>query len=372
MAQENNGLGERDAKGSMSGLDAGSDLSTESHLSTENHLGVGGNMDTTITRETQSGVGEGEWAIDAQGLAKSFGAKTPVNNITFRVARGTIHALLGPNGAGKSVSVGLLTTRLRPSDGQARVLGFDVLHEGDEIRRRIAVTGQNASLDEDLTGVENLRLMGRLFGLGTKAARERAQDLLRMFDLEDAAKRSVKTYSGGMRRRLDIGASLVVRPQLLFLDEPTTGLDPSSRMAVWDMVRALRDQGTTIVMTTQYLEEADQLADQISVIRAGEIIASGTPRELKKLAGAGALVLEFGDPFLRSAAEKLLRAGFGDRVRQTSPRGLKVMAETGDANGAPMVAFEVLKAAGMMPEEFAFARPSLDEVFFALTAKMGA
>ncbi|MGH9181239.1 MAG: ATP-binding cassette domain-containing protein, partial [Acidimicrobiales bacterium] len=230
---------------------------------------------------------EATLAVEATGLVKSFGETRAVDGVDLTVRRGTVYGVLGPNGAGKTTTIRILATLTRPDAGQARVLGHDVVTEPDAVRAAVSLTGQLASVDEDLTGHENLTLLGRLLGLKRTAARDRAAELLDAFGLSAAATRLVKHYSGGMRRRLDIAASIVVTPELMFLDEPTTGLDPRSRNQVWDIIRALVAEGTTIVLCTQYLEEADQLADGIAVIDNGRVIAEGTPGQLKASVGSG-------------------------------------------------------------------------------------
>ncbi|MGH2923848.1 MAG: ATP-binding cassette domain-containing protein, partial [Solirubrobacterales bacterium] len=220
-------------------------------------------------------------AIEAEDLHKGFGETKAVCGVSLAVRRGAVYGVLGPNGAGKTTTIKMLATLLRPDAGTARVLGHDILTEGDEVRQQVSLTGQLASVDEELTGRENLILLGRLLGFGRDRAKQRADELLEAFGLSDAAGRLVKNYSGGMRRRLDISASLVLTPPVMFLDEPTTGLDPRSRNQVWAIVRALADAGTTILLCTQYLEEADQLCEGIAVIDHGKVIAEGTPTQLK-------------------------------------------------------------------------------------------
>src|SRR3712207_455694 len=245
-------------------------------------------------------------AIEATGLVKTFGDTRAVDGIDLAVPQGAIYGVLGPNGAGKTTTIRMLATLIPPDGGSARVLGHDIATEADAVRSAVSLTGQLASVDEELTGRENLVLLGRLLGLGRAGARARAAELLEAFDLADAAGRLVKHYSGGMRRRLDIAASLVVTPELMFLDEPTTGLDPRSRNQVWDIIRALAGGGTTILLCTQYLDEADQLADGIAVIDHGRVIAEGTPSQLKASVGSGALRVRLLDPEQRPAAERLL------------------------------------------------------------------
>ena len=257
-------------------------------------------------------------AIEASGLVKAFGATRAVDGVDLAVPTGSVYGFLGPNGAGKTTTIRMLATLLRPDAGTARVLGHDIVAEADAVRGRIALTGQYASVDEDLTGRENLVLLARLLGLPRTAARSRADELLGAFGLAEVAGRQVNTYSGGMRRRLDIAASIVVTPELLFLDEPTTGLDPHSRNQVWDIVRALVADGTTVLLTTQYLEEADQLADRVAVIDHGRVIAEGTPGQLKASVGAGALQVRLRDPDRRVDVERLLGQALGVPVHPES------------------------------------------------------
>lgn len=304
-------------------------------------------------------------AIEAVGLVKTFGATRAVDGIDLRVKRGSIYGLLGPNGAGKTTTVRLLATLLRPDAGRASVLGHDLVREAEAVRRRISLTGQFASVDEDLTGGENLRVLGRLLGFSRAEAAARAAELLAAFDIEEAANREIKTYSGGMRRRLDIAASMLRTPDLLFLDEPTTGLDPRSRGQVWDIIRMLVAGGTTVLLTTQYLEEADQLADRIAVIDHGRVIAEGTSAELKASIGTSVLHVQVADPSQRESARVLLMGWFGDGVYQDSdPRALSVQLADG-SRAAPALA--ALAEAGIEVSQFSLGQPSLDEVFFALT-----
>lgn len=304
-------------------------------------------------------------AVEATGLVKTFGATRAVAGIDLRVATGSVYGLLGPNGAGKTTTVRLLATLLRPDAGRAVVLGHDIVQEPDAVRRRISLTGQFASVDEDLTGAENLRVLGRLLGFPRAHAAARAGELLEAFDIAEAADREVKTYSGGMRRRLDIAASMLRTPDLLFLDEPTTGLDPRSRGQVWELIRALVAGGTTVLLTTQYLEEADQLADRIAVIDHGRVIAEGTSTELKASVGTGVLHVRLADGAQREAARDLLTDWFGVGVHDDGdPRA--ITAQMNDAaRAAPALA--ALAEAGIAITDFSLGQPSLDEVFFALT-----
>jgi ABC-2 type transport system ATP-binding protein len=304
-------------------------------------------------------------AISARGLVKTFGKVRAVDGIDLDVPRGMIFAILGPNGAGKTTLMRMLATLTAPDSGSATVLGHDFHTAPHEVRGVIAMTGQFASLDEDLTGRENLLLLARLWGFRGRAARERADELLAAFELSDAATKQVKAYSGGMRRRLDIAASLVVTPGVLFLDEPTTGLDPKARQGVWGMIRALADSGVSILLTTQYMDEADQLAARIAVIDHGKKIAEGTSRELKAATGSGFLHVSLADPALLEKAEKLLGGHLGATVqRGVEGASLSVMART------PQAANDVLALLireGIELTDFSMGSPSLDEVFFALT-----
>lgn len=304
------------------------------------------------------------YAIETIDLRKAFGATEAVGGVNLGIAKGSVFGLLGPNGAGKTTIVRMLATLLAPSSGSARVLGYDLLMDAATIRSKVSLTGQFASVDEDLTGRENLILLSRLLGHSWRGARQRATELLQAFELSAAANRQVRTYSGGMRRRLDIAASLIVTPEILFLDEPTTGLDPKSRNQVWDMVRDIAASGATVMLTTQYLEEADQLADRLAVIDQGQLIAEGTSRELKASVGSGTLKIQLRDAAQRSAAEALLH---NTGTVQVTPEGISVqMANSAQA----MEALNTLTRSGIALEEFSLGSPSLDEVFFALTGKV--
>ena len=308
-------------------------------------------------------------AIEARGLVKNFGEVRAVDGIDLVVPRGMIYAILGPNGAGKTTLIRILATLTAPDDGQARVMGHDVVSDGHAVRGVIALTGQFASLDEDLTGRENLLLLARLWGFKGRGARGRADELLEAFDLSDAATRQVKNYSGGMRRRLDIAASLIVTPGVLFLDEPTTGLDPNARQSVWRTIRALAGAGVTILLTTQHMEEADQLAARIAVIDHGRKIAEGSSRDLKARVGSGVLHVTIADPAQLDAAASLLGERLGGVHRSDDGAQLAVKAPSpGDATSA----LAALEAAGIEYAEFSMGSPSLEEVFFALTGKAAA
>ncbi|TYP81096.1 ATP-binding cassette domain-containing protein [Blastococcus xanthinilyticus] len=303
-------------------------------------------------------------AIEATALAKSFGDATAVAGIDLAVPAGVIYGVLGPNGAGKTTTIRMLATLIAPDSGSARVLGHDVVAEADAVRDLVSLTGQLASVDEDLTGCENLVLLGRLLGLRRAAARARADELLEAFGIAAAGGRLVKHYSGGMRRRLDIAASLVVTPSLMFLDEPTTGLDPRSRNQVWEIARALVAEGTTILLCTQYLEEADQLADGIAVIDRGRVIAEGTPGQLKASVGTGALHVRLLDPATRPAAAAVLERAVGTVVPAPDPGRLS--AQCADSARAALGVAELARA-GIGLADFSLDQPSLDEVFLALT-----
>ena len=307
----------------------------------------------------------GTLAIGAKGLVYSFGDNVAVDGVDLEVVRGEIYGFLGPNGAGKTTTIRMLATLLRPDSGTARVFGHDIVRESDAVRGRVSLTGQFASVDEDLSGKENLILIARLLGYSRKEARVRAGELLDAFGLTGAAYRQVKNYSGGMRRRLDIAASIVVTPDLIFLDEPTTGLDPRSRNQVWDIVRSLAASGTTVLLTTQYLDEADQLADRIAVINNGRVIAEGTPGELKASVGSGALHVRLRDPEQRPETEQILSRTLGVPAECGSdPAALS--ASVSDPERVARALSE-LSRSGIAVTNFALGQPSLDEVFLALT-----
>lgn len=309
-------------------------------------------------------------AVCAHGLVKRFGDVRAVDGIDLTVERGMIFAILGPNGAGKTTLMRMLATLTVPDAGRATVMGYNLVTEPQKVRGAIAMTGQFASLDEDLTGRENLLLLARLWGFRGYKAKARADDLLEAFDLADAAHKQVNTYSGGMRRRLDIAASLIVTPGLLFLDEPTTGLDPVARQGVWRMIRDLVGAGVTILLTTQYLEEADQLADRIAVIDHGRKIAEGTSRELKAATGSGTLHIALADPGKIEMAARLLEERLGGKV-QRAPEGARLSIRAATTQQASE-ALASLLSAGIELADFSMGSPSLDEVFFALTGAVTA
>jgi oleandomycin transport system ATP-binding protein len=301
--------------------------------------------------------------IEAHGLVKRFGATTALDGVDLAARTGTVLAVLGPNGAGKTTAVRILATLLQPDEGRALVGGHDVVAQAQQVRRLIALTGQYAAVDESLTGVENLLMIGRLLGQSRAAARSRAAELLEQFSLADAGGRAVKTYSGGMRRRLDLAASLVGQPQVLFLDEPTTGLDPRSRNELWDIVRALVTDGVTVLLTTQYLEEADQLAGEIAVVDHGRVIAQGTPEELKARTGGQVLTVRPTDPADLSTVVAIAAevTGADPEVAQTT-----VSVPVTDPGVLPAVVRR-LDAAEVTVAELALRSSSLDEVFLSLT-----
>ncbi len=307
-------------------------------------------------------------AILAEGLQKYYGKTHALDGLDLVAEEGTVLGLLGPNGAGKTTAVRILTTLLRPDAGYAEVAGLDVVKQADQLRSRIGLTGQYAALDENLTGYENLKMFGLLYHLSGARARQRAEELIVRFDLVDAARRTVKTYSGGMRRRLDLAASLIMRPRVLFLDEPTTGLDPRGRLAMWDVISSLVADGTTVLLTTQYLEEADQLANQIAVVDHGRVIARGTSDELKAQIGGERLELTISQGGNMQAALEALRPyAMGELQIDTERRQLALPV----TNGTQLLAAVVrdLDAAHIALDDLALRRPTLDDVFLTLTGR---
>ncbi|MEA9986250.1 ATP-binding cassette domain-containing protein [Subtercola sp. RTI3] len=305
-------------------------------------------------------------AIEAHGLIKRFGKTTALDGIDITVEEGRVLGVLGPNGAGKTTAVRILATLLKPDGGTATVSGLDVVHQATAVRRKIGLTGQFASVDEDLTGMQNLVMIGQLLDLSTRQAKVRVAELLAEFDLTDAAGRLAKTYSGGMRRRLDLSASLIGRPAVVYLDEPTTGLDPAKRDDVWDMIRVLVKQGTTILLTTQYLEEADALANEITVIDHGSIIAHDTPQGLKRQVGGQTLEVRPTDvTSLPRVRELLVRYGTRE-PEQPAPDLLSVSVASESAMTTVVAA---LAAENISVSELSLRLPSLDEVFYSLTGQ---
>jgi ABC-2 type transport system ATP-binding protein len=308
---------------------------------------------------------QGKYAIEVSDLQKSYGSNHVLKGVGFKVERGSMLALLGPNGAGKTTAVRILSTLLPFDAGTLHIEGFDVKTQADEVRSVIGLTGQSAAVDELLTGRENLVMMGRLYRLTPASARARAEELLEDFGLVEAADRTAKTYSGGMRRRLDLAVSLIATPPIIFLDEPTTGLDPRSRLSMWEIINKLKDQGTTILLTTQYLEEADQLADKIIVIDGGKVIAQGTPTELKGKVGKDRLELTFTGAAALKAAQKVL----GNKIVDANEKESKANVVIQDINVDVKDTLAVLARAKIGIESMAVHKPTLDDVFLSLTGK---
>ncbi|WP_395728599.1 ATP-binding cassette domain-containing protein [Nakamurella sp.] len=305
--------------------------------------------------------------IEAEGLRKAFGKTQALDGVDLAAREGTVLGVLGPNGAGKTTAVRVLATLLRADAGTARVDGFDVVSEAGKVRRTIGLTGQYASVDEDLTGIENLVMIGTLLNLSTRDAKARARELLDWFGLADAAGRRAKTYSGGMRRRLDLAASLVGRPRVIFLDEPTTGLDPAKREDMWDVVRRLVSDGSTVLLTTQYLEEADALADEISVIDRGRVIAHDTPEGLKRTIGGQRIRVRPTDPDRLDDVASVLTEIAGRTPEPTGRNELTAAVDTGELALAATVGR--LAEAGIGVTELSLHLPTLDEVFMTLTGQ---
>jgi ABC-2 type transport system ATP-binding protein len=302
-------------------------------------------------------------SIEVHGLRKSYGTKTVLDGVDLTVAAGTVTALLGPNGAGKTTVVNILSTLLRPDSGTATVNGHDVVRSANSVRAAIGLTGQFSAVDKLLTGEENLLLMARLRHLGAKRSKTRVTELLEQFDLTEAARKPLSTYSGGMQRRLDLAMTLVTAPSVIFLDEPTTGLDPRSRRTMWEIVRGLVSDGTTVLLTTQYLDEADELAHRIAVLDDGRIVAEGTPDELKRLVPGGHIRLRFADAVALDSAARLLEGGSLDDAALT----LDIPNDGGVA--ALRGVLDRLDTAGLEVDDLSIHTPDLDDVFFALTGR---
>lgn len=309
-------------------------------------------------------------AIRTIGLTRTFGSFTAVDNLDLEVPAGIVYGLLGPNGAGKSTALRMITTLLAPTRGRATVLGRDVVRKRHAVRGLIGVTGQYASVDEMLTGVENLRLFGRLLGLSRRRARERADELLASFSLTEAGGKRVSGYSGGMRRRLDLAVSLIARPPLIFLDEPTTGLDPRTREQMWDVIRSLVRGGSTILLTTQYLEEADRLAHRVGIVDAGRLIAEGTPDELKDRVGSSSLILTPSTPEDQAATAEIVERVTGHAPAVTAPgvQGARLQTPLTEVSVATEV-LVALRDADLSPRTVSVDSPSMDSVFMALTGR---
>ncbi len=312
-------------------------------------------------------------AIEVHQLEKTFsggsratGGTKALDGLSFAVEEASVFGLLGPNGAGKTTAIRVLTTTLVPDSGRAAVLGRDVITDAQAVRSSIGLAGQYAAVDENLTGAENLRMVGYLNHLPRNMARRRADDLLEQFHLSDAAKRTLKTYSGGMRRRLDVAAALVARPPVLFLDEPTTGLDPQSRNDLWEVIEGLVGSGTTVLLTTQYLEEADRLAQKIAVVDHGKVIAEGTSAQLKADLGATVLEIELADPIVAGRTAELLK---GVATKPPAVIGRSVDIPVDDGARVPMEALRILDQHGVAPTSFSLREPSLDDVFLSLTGR---
>jgi ABC-2 type transport system ATP-binding protein len=306
-------------------------------------------------------------AIICEDLVKNFKSTLALDGVSFSVDKGSVLGLLGPNGAGKTTAVRILTTIIKPDKGSARVLGFDVIKNAAKVRRVIGLAGQYAAVDENLTGYENLLMVGMLNHIGFKASREKAGQLLHIFDLDHAAKRPVKTYSGGMRRRLDLAAALVCEPEVLFLDEPTTGLDPKSRIDLWEVIENLVEKGSSLLLTTQYLEEADRLANRIAVINYGKLIAEGTSQELKQSIGDRVLELEFENQNQCDEAFDLLK-----NISLKLPNKIGMSVEVSIGQGAREIseALKILEEKNINSFRLSVREPSLDDVFLELTGSL--
>lgn len=305
-------------------------------------------------------------AVDARGLVKTFGDNRAVDGVDLQVQTGMIYGVLGPNGAGKSTTINMLSTLMRPDGGSATIFGHDIVREAQIVRQLIGVTGQDATVDEALSATENLVIFGRLLGLSPRAARQKANELLEEFNLTDAAKRPLSKFSGGMRRRLDLAASLIAQPSLIFLDEPTTGLDPRTRNQMWDTIRKLVKGGSTILLTTQYLDEADQLADRIAVIDHGKVVAEGTSNELKADIGTATLQLRVSAEGAIKEASAIIQNVL--KVKPTNPEPKLLAAPMADPDKVTDL-LVALRRAGIHMAEVSVQKPTLDEVFLTITGK---
>ncbi|MFQ3545769.1 ATP-binding cassette domain-containing protein [Halobacillus rhizosphaerae] len=317
-------------------------------------------MSTTNSKNTDT-----VWAVEAKGLSKTFGTNKAVDGVDLHVPQGAIYGVLGPNGAGKTTAIRMLATLLKPDAGTAKIFGHDVVKEPQIVRQLVGVTGQYASVDEALSATENLMIFSRLLGLSRKEARRKSAELLEEFGLTEAAKRPLKHFSGGMRRRLDLAASLIAKPPLIFLDEPTTGLDPRTRNQMWETIRQLVKSGSTVLLTTQYLQEADELADRIAVIDHGKVVAEGTVNELKQSVGASSLHVNLHDAGELEPARKLIDRMLGVQSA-VSPEGRKIIAPLPDADLVADILI-ALRETDIRLEEFSVQKPTLDEVFLTIT-----
>ncbi|WP_230873968.1 ATP-binding cassette domain-containing protein [Paenibacillus woosongensis] len=311
---------------------------------------------------------KGDWAVEAQGLVKNFGGNRAVDRVDLKVPAGSIYGVLGPNGAGKTTTIRMLATLLRPDEGSARIFGYDVVKEAQIVRQLVGVTGQYASVDESLSATENLIIFSQLLGLSRSEAKRKAAELLEEFSLTEAARRPLKNFSGGMRRRLDLAASLIAQPPLIFLDEPTTGLDPRTRNQMWETIRRLVEVGSTVLLTTQYLQEADELADRIAVIDHGRVVAEGTVNELKASIGTSSLHLSIINP--QDIPEARQRIDRILEVRSSvSSEGGRIVAPMGDADRVTDLLI-ALREAGIQLAELSVQKPTLDEVFLTITGQV--
>ncbi|MDF2836681.1 MAG: drrA gen [Paenibacillus sp.] len=312
-------------------------------------------------------AGTNEWAVEASGLVKTFGDNRAVDGVDLKVKAGTIYGVLGPNGAGKTTTIRMLATLLRADGGSARIFGYDVAKDSHIVRQLIGVTGQYASVDENLSATENLVIFSRLHGLGRAESKRKAADLLEEFGLTEAAKRPLKNFSGGMRRRLDLAASLISQPPLIFLDEPTTGLDPRTRAQMWETIRRLVKTGSTVLLTTQYLDEADQLADRVAVIDRGRVVAEGTVNELKSSVGTSSLHLNIANPADTEAARRTVEQVLKSKASITA-EARTITAPMADADKVTDLLI-ALRAAGIQLSELSVQKPTLDEVFLTITGQ---